>query len=750
MSIHNFAKSTCLTALCAAAIHLPLFADTVNPDDYEQTFNVKFAGYSGTTTLTNFPALIRLSAELNKFKYDLCAENGADLRFADSEGNPISHEIDTWNTNGVSLVWVKVPSLTKSTVIKVFYGYKGNAPQSPVNASDVWDAGYVAVWHMKANSGLNQLDSTVNSLTLSLPEDCADNVIPGVDGIVGKSADMGHRIDGLGNYGLYDGTGKLDGFANATFEIWTKQDANPTNQVYIISPFKQNTHPPYVVIQYDTGNTGMGYYVDADGTPTYIWGGSYGTQLGVWNHHAFRFNSGTGLIDYFQNGVSRYNKTEPAATNRNLTSVKESFTVGSYTTKFTENKNFVGQLDEIRISNVARSEDWVKATYATITDEGFASYEVQNDWEVYTHKFTVAFPGVTEGATLEDFPVLVKVAEYDQSTGEGIAGFRYADCAKAGGGDLRFTDGNGTTPLPCEVEVWNTNGTSLIWVKVPTLTKSTKIIGYYGWTFAPAVVATEVWDENYLAVWHMDAATGTRSQKDSTVNGKTVACPSSYANAVSNGVAGILGTAARCGLRDDNLGGFSVSDPDGYFAGLGAITMEAWTFKDSEAVVQAVDGAIVHRMRATGSWVNIYSMYEAKESHKIGFWLYKSDNSPVWPSAPAAPTLGEWHYHARRWNGTSGYYAIFEDKAKTSGGSTPASPQTMKTSDGEFCIGNRATNSNGTTPFRGDIDEVRISKVARSDAWINATYDTIANNATFTKYGIAKENRAWGMIVIVR
>ena len=722
------------SAAAAAIICAPraTFADQPDWTRYSESFNIKFSGYTGTTALANFPALVRLSVARNGFDYAKCAADGADLRFSDAVGNLIPHEIDTWNDGGESLVWVQVPELTSATVIKAYYGYNGAVGTLPaVTATDVWTNGYVAVWHMKAESGRSQLNSTTNSLTISIPSDCADNVIPGVEGIVGKAADMGHRVDGLGNYGLTDSKGLLDGFANATFEIWTKQDANPTNQAYIIVPRNNASRTPYSLSQYTSGQTAMAYYIDVDGTPTYIWGGSYTTPLGVWNHHAFRFDSVTGLMDYFQNGVSRYDKVESAAIGHNLISVKDQFTVGSYTTKWTENRNFVGLFDEIRISDVVRSEDWVVASHDTIVNEDFVSYELDNDWKKYAHKFNISFPGATN-AVVENFPVLVKISEGSP------AGFRYADCIRANGGDLRFADENGTL-LPCEVEVWNPEGESLIWVKVPTLSSTTRITAYYGWEWAPGVVATDVWDENYLAVWHMDGAVGTRSQKDSTVNGKTVSC-SSYANAVSNGVNGILGTAARCGLREDTLGGFGVSDPDGYFDGLGAITMEAWTFRDSEVGVSANDGSIIQKMRATGTWVYVYSMYELKNSGKFGFWIYKTDGSTVWPTASAAPTMDEWHYHARRWNGTSGYYAIFEDTTKTSGGSTPASPQTMKTTDGEFCIGNSASNSNGKSPFRGDIDEVRISKVARSDAWIIATHDTIAENATFTRYSVAGDN----------
>ena len=55
-------------------------------------------------------------------------------------------------------------------------------------------------------------------------------------------------------------------------------------------------------------------------------------------------------------------------------------------------------------------------------------------------------------------------------------------------------------------------------------------------------------------------------------------------------------------------------------------------------------------------------------------------------------------------------------------------------------VGNNTADQWGTQVFPGCIDEVRISNVARSDAWVKATYDTIADNATFTRYGTAGDN----------
>ena len=73
-------------------------------------------------SLTDFPALVRLSTAIDGFSYsDFQQPGGADLAFLDTRGNVLSHEIDTWNTEGESLVWVKVPAFSHSTRIYMVY-----------------------------------------------------------------------------------------------------------------------------------------------------------------------------------------------------------------------------------------------------------------------------------------------------------------------------------------------------------------------------------------------------------------------------------------------------------------------------------------------------------------------------------------------------------------------------------------------------------------------------------------------------
>ena len=733
-------KTSRSSLLFAAA----LFAPCALLADYAKEFNVKFAGYAGTTALTNFPALIRLSQARNGFDYSKCRlADGGDVRFFDADDNLLPCEVDTWDPNGESLIWVSVPELTKDTVITVRYG---SAEAPAVTATDVWTNGYVAVWHMGAEEGSrSQSDATMNGKTVTCPSEYATGVQSGVDGKVGLAARFGLRSDNFGGFSR-SGSGFFDGFGEITVEAWTFRDEGaekPSSNATIVDQSRYTGSWGQGWSMYEQANSekiGFWFYRSND-QGTWMTAPSATPAQGEWHYHARAWSGTTGVTLRTLDATTDSSGSAPA-TPETLRSVENStLCIGNRSANVNGTTPFRGVIDEVRISNVFRSKDWVSASYATVASDDFAVYEVPNDWGRYTYKFSVSFPGVPDSATLTDFPVLVKVSE------AGIPGFLYADCTKEGGADLRFTDGNGMAPLPCEVETWDTNGVSTVWVKVPTLTKDTRITGYYGWNLAPAVSPTDVWDEHYRAVWHMNSAEGSRSQKDSTANGKTVTCPANYSDGVQSGVEGKVGLAARCGLRSDNYGGFGISD-SGYFDGYGEITVEAWTFRDVGAETLSVVGTIIEKSRRSSNWKYAWSMYEQKNGEKIGFWFYSGVHTDgLWLTAPdPTPAQGEWHYHARRWSGTTGVDSRTLDvTTATSQSSVPATPDSLTTvSDGILCIGNCTTlglsNNTLNTPFHGDIDEVRISDIARSDVWVKATHDTIADNATFTTYGNAHLN----------
>ncbi len=87
--------------------------DGAGLDAWKCRMQITFSGYEGATTLTNFPALVVFKKDMPDFRYSqFTSQNGWDLRFTDATGMQVlSYDIEQWNTNGDSYVWVRVPAL---------------------------------------------------------------------------------------------------------------------------------------------------------------------------------------------------------------------------------------------------------------------------------------------------------------------------------------------------------------------------------------------------------------------------------------------------------------------------------------------------------------------------------------------------------------------------------------------------------------------------------------------------------------
>ena len=786
---HKMLNRSCAAALATATILLPgaLRADMINPADFERSFTITFPGYSGTETLTDFPALVRLSAEKNDFRYSKC-QDGESLRFADADGNLIPHEIDTWDASGESLVWVNVPSLNATTIITAYYGWKGEG-YPPVNTpTDVWSNGFVGVWHL-GESARPLRDSTATAIHFTSSYNSAekpgylDDVIGYAEngGAVGKAVRFGltcgnSNKDGKGGLLADDPEGTLSGFSAMTLEIWAKPDSIvDTISRYLVS--KRLVDEPKTTVfnfYYNQPNSSgaqnaVAYFgYDKDGTTSgyetiNVSGGNMAVKdTGVWYYHVAQFDRTRAAYTNYLNGA--YFGRQTGQKDYNLISTEttqDPLCLGNQPHPNTKNY-FKGTLDELRISNVTRSEAWIKATYDTVKEDNFAFYSVANDWKKYSHTFFVSFPGATNGV-LSAFPVLVKVSE------SAIPGFRYADCLKEDGGDLRFADENGNL-LDSEVDTWGTNGVSLIWVNVPSLANNTAIKAYYGWKFAPYVDPMNVWTNGYVGVWHLGE--DRRPLRDSTAMGLDFT--SSYDESKPyyldecNGYGedgGAVGKAVRFGLPSsdsgkDGRGGLLAYDPEAKLGGFSAMSAEIWAKpNDWETMDTTTDKYLFSKRLQNNPKTPVFYTYYAKTSLRPyayfgvdknqdgttgGFASYGTSSQTSMTNSPA----GQWYYHAIRFDRTaSSSITSFLNGAYHYGRSGQLDNDIIAYPD-PLCLGNNP-NANQKNVFLGCLDEFRISNVARSAAWIKTTYDTIANNANFTTYGSAKANKV-GVVVYLK
>ena len=343
---------------------------------------------------------------------------------------------------------------------------------------------------------------------------------------------------------------------------------------------------------------------------------------------------------------------------------------------------------------------------------------------------------------------------------ENIPGFSYGDFTLANGGDLRFYDAAGNM-LSHEIDTWNESGVSTAWVKVPTLNASTKITAKYGCSGTlPFVNPKDVWDANYLGVWHLGAASGVSTQGDSTGMGHDFAVNANNSDGVASGANGVVGRSAATGVRSDGKGCFFQSDSaDKLFSGHSAFTVEAWTWQDDHDATESSKARYILRKYDDGGTM-AWNLQETggnatpSDNGKYLFQFYNSSDALkeiLIDGSWAKPSRADWNHSVSAWDGGTGVRNSYLNGSQLSSYSASDSfkgrLRQVATASAKLCLGNIY---GGLSQFPGKLDEVRISKVARSSEWIKATYDTIKNNAAFTAYSDARENKKLGLYIIVR
>ena len=730
-----------LLVLAAVATSVTISAEalTVVPGDYAKSFTITFPGYSGSSALTDFPVLVRISKVRNDFNYSACrVANGGDLRFADSGGNLLSSEVDTWNTSGESLVWVKIPSLDASTVITAYYG---NANPPAVTASDVWSSGYVGVWHL-SESGRYMTDSSRSDNPANKLYDSRNDgsVQTGQAGLVGNAVrfDVGgtHR----GSLNTIDSRYSLSGSSGPfTVECWAYQDdhdpAENTRNIHLMSEVDSGNgwNSTWLLREMTSSPAGRicMEYLDDSKTSRYMFSDTAGVPpRAEWNHFVVRHD--TSRLE------TRLNNSRITSRSVNLTLFTTESTkylhIGNRGSGDNAIDAWPGLMDELRISNVARSDDWLQATMDCIKNADFSvCYATENDWTEYSHKFKVSFAGYAGGEALANFPVLVKVSE------SGISGFRYADCLKSNGGDLRFADAEGNL-LASEVDTWDTNGVSLVWVKVPSLTAATEITAYYGWAFTPAVDSSAVWANGYVGVWHLNESTAPLAESSG------ISTPFTQGQvAPEYGAEGVLGKSVNfaandeSGTTDTRLEAADDDDLDGF----DDFTVEYWSCQAT--------------FRPSGQWAAILSKRIGSGSQES--WMVCLTDGNQYPSCFIRPNDGgtrtdmsagrrveanQWTHQAYTRVKTTGKQIWYFDGGSVAN-ATSDNRSTLLAGWATLKLGGGA----GQNSFPGSIDEVRISNVARSADWVKASHDTVTESA-FAVYGTAKENGRKGIMIFIR
>jgi len=309
---------------------------------------------------------------------------------------------------------------------------------------------------------------------------------------------------------------------------------------------------------------------------------------------------------------------------------------------------------------------------------------------------------------LTDFPALLYISA---SSGKNNKDLTFVfDEVGANYKKIAVTTGDGVTQCYVEVEKWDAvNEKAWLWVRCPTLpsTTDTDFYLYYDnsqpdnttYVGEPgSAPAQNVWDANFKGVWHLDEdPSGTAPQmKDSTSNNNDGTCYGSMTS--GDQVAGkINGSLYFDGVDDD----VTLSSPI-----TGTVhSCSIWVKFDTDPDFVLVGGSLTH-----------YFLYATS-----GGLYYNVGGDYVWVDVSWATNT--WYHLAVVRNGTSVRFYV--------NGSQQGTEQTLSanTSNSVNTIGSYSDDDRWATD--GIIDEVRISNVARSAAWIKASYHS-GNDSLWT------------------
>jgi YVTN family beta-propeller protein len=327
---------------------------------------------------------------------------------------------------------------------------------------------------------------------------------------------------------------------------------------------------------------------------------------------------------------------------------------------------------------------------------------VVEDW---SRCMTIGFDGYAGSETLTDFPVLIELNPDD------LWGFSYADFASGSGVDLRFIEEDSTTALAYEIESWDTNGTSKVWVRVPELTADTEITVLWGnpdktnaWTGAGSV-----WADDFAGVWHLNETTA-----DSTVHAN---------DATATGTETVDGTIAggRSLDGDDYLdcGNGTSLNPAG-----NTLTLSGWIKPENTGSGMVVVGKSYAEAHTSPyyNWV-LYVLNTGSIHFRLGTSTLSSGTI----------TYDSWQHVAAVYDGST--MRIYLNGVDTGGSTTRTADLTV--TDRNVRIGGRHTSSMAEY-YTGDLDEIRVSSGAHSDDWILAEVQNVQDNASFCTYGLVQ------------
>lgn len=297
--------------------------------------------------LTNFSILVLLKKD--RINYQETQDLGQDLRFTDDQNNALDHEIERWEDGGTSVVWVRIPSLKENTssLPTIWMYYDNDKAADGQKVAGVWSDGYRGVWHL-GESGDLFTDSSGFS-----PEKAENHGSTQSDGLFGK----GRSFDAMAKQ--YIDTHNTEGLTKFTIEVLVRGDKAPATGNGPMGPLMRENN----------------YQIMWDHTDPYSGTISYKPLFQVWTSADLKplaaktwYYLAASLDDTtlrtYKDGV-HLNDLLANAPEYSPYAAK----IGRHAALSDTKNFFTGDIDEVRIANKSRPNEWFVAQDRSMRDK---------------------------------------------------------------------------------------------------------------------------------------------------------------------------------------------------------------------------------------------------------------------------------------------------------------------------------------------------------------------------------------------
>lgn len=279
---------------------------------------------------------------------------------------------------------------------------------------------------------------------------------------------------------------------------------------------------------------------------------------------------------------------------------------------------------------------------------------------------------------------------------------------------INVTDASNNS-LYTEVEYWNASEReAFLWVKVPSVSSSspTKLFFYYGSSMSNntayvglpgSAVAQNVWSNNFVLVNHMMDGPSNSYTPDSSpeVNNGT----KSEADSPSE-VTGVIGLGQYFNGTDDKVWVDFGNDASLNFGSSTNFTLEGWV------KMNGTERIILEKRDYGAPWKGYY--IKSDSSGHLEAWCYASADK--WSTSTTEINDDLWHYVVGTYNRTLNISAYVDGVLEDSN----------TIDSGDFDTTNDLYAGDELNPWssppKGILDELRVSNVTRSPAWVKASY----------------------------